>query len=96
MRFCFRAHLLRKGTTMRAEYVWDESYKAAVLETDDKKLGERIHVAKGAIDTRLQELQSDHGGTPEERQAMTDALGRLQVLRRELERRRHEAGSSNA
>ena len=81
---------------MRAEYVWDESYKAAVLETDDKKLRERIQVAKGAIDMRLQEMQMDHGGTPEERQAITDALGGLQVLRRELERRIHEAGSSNA
>jgi hypothetical protein len=81
---------------MRAEYVWDESYKAAVLETDDKKLGERTQVAKGAIDMRLQEMQMDHGGTPEERQAITDALGGLQVLRRELERRIHEAGSSNA
>jgi hypothetical protein len=81
---------------MRAEYVWDESYKAAVLETDDKKLGERIQVAKGAIDMRLQEMQMDHGGTPGERQAITDALGGLQVLRRELERRAHEAGSSNA
>jgi hypothetical protein len=73
-----------------------KSYKAAVLETDDKKLGERIHAAKGAIDMRLQELQSHHGGTPEERQAITDALGGLQVLRRELERRSQEADSSNA
>jgi hypothetical protein len=81
---------------MKADYVWDDSYKAAILETDDKKLGERIHVAKGAIDMRLQELQSDHGGTPEERQAITDALGGLQVLRRELERRSQEADSSNA
>jgi hypothetical protein len=77
---------------MRPDYVWDESYKAAVLETDDKKMGERIHVAKGAIDTRLQELQNDHGGTPEERQAITDALDGLQVL----ERRIQETGSSNA
>jgi hypothetical protein len=81
---------------MRAEYVWDEAYKAAILQTDDKKLRERIQVAKGAIDTRLHELQMDHGGTQEERQAITDALGGLQVLRRELERRSHDAGSSNA
>jgi hypothetical protein len=80
---------------MRADYVWDESYKTAVLETDDKNLGDRIHVAKGAIDARLQELQSDHGGTPKERQAITDALGGLQVLRRELERRRQDTGSSS-
>jgi hypothetical protein len=81
---------------MRADYVWEESYKAAILETDDKKLPNRLHAAKGAIDTRLQEMQTDHGGTPEERQAITDALTGLNVLRRELERRSQETGSSNA
>ena len=81
---------------MRADYVWVESYNAAVIETDDKKLPERIHVAKNAIDTRLHELQMDHGGTPEERLAITDALGGLNVLRRELERRNQETGSSKA
>jgi hypothetical protein len=81
---------------MRPDFVWDESYKAAVLETDDKKMVERIQGAKGAIEARLHELQMDHGGTPEERQAITDALGGLQVLRRELERRNQETGSSNA
>ena len=81
---------------MRADYVWDESYKAAVLETDDKKMPDRIRAAKGAIDTRLHELQMDHGGTPEERLAITDALAGLNVLRRELERRRQATGSSNA
>lgn len=81
---------------MRAGYVWDESYKAAVLETDDKKLPDCIRAAKGAIDTRLHELQTDHGGTPEERLAITDALAGLNVLRRELERRSQETGSSNA
>ncbi len=81
---------------MRADYVWDESYKAAILETDDEKLPNRLHAAKGAIDARLQEMQTDHGGTPEERQAITDALAGLNVLRRELERRSQETGSSNA
>jgi hypothetical protein len=81
---------------MRADYVWDESYKAAILETDDKKLPNRLQAAKGAIDTRLHEMQMDHGGTPEERQAITDALAALNVLRRESERRLHETGSSNA
>jgi hypothetical protein len=81
---------------MRADYVWEESYKAAILETDDKKLPNRLHAAKGAIDRRLQEMQMDHGGTPEERQALTDALAGLNVIRRELERRSQETGSSNA
>jgi hypothetical protein len=80
---------------MTADYVWVKSYESAVLETDDTHLRERLQVAKKAIDTRLQEMQMDHGGTPEERQAITDALAGLSVLRRELERRLHEAGSSN-
>jgi hypothetical protein len=54
---------------MRAEYVWDELYTAAILEADDGKLPTRIHAAKSAIDRRLQEMQKDHGGTPEEWQA---------------------------
>jgi hypothetical protein len=81
---------------MRADYVWEESYKAAILETDDKNLPNRLRAAKGAIDTRLQEMQMDHGGTPEERQAITDALAGLNILRRELETRSQAAGSSNA
>jgi hypothetical protein len=92
----FLSAFAQEGTTMRAEYVWVESYNAAVIETDDKKLRERIQVAKGAIDTRLQELQMDHGGTPEERQAITDALAGLNVLRRELERRYQDTSPNNA
>jgi hypothetical protein len=41
-------------------------YAAAILETDDTKLPNRLHVAKVAIDDRLHELQLDHGGSPEE------------------------------
>ena len=80
---------------MRADYVWKESYQAAMLETDDMKLQPRLQTAKASIDTRLHELQMDHGGTPEERQAIADALGGLNVLRRELQKRSHETGSSN-
>ena len=61
-----------------------------------KKLPNRLQAAKAAIDNRLHELQLDHGGTSEERQAITDALGGLNVLRRELQIRFHETGSSNA
>jgi hypothetical protein len=81
---------------MRADYVWHESYKAAILETDDKKLPNLLQAAKAAIDDRLHELQADHGGTAEERQAITDALGALNVLRRELQIRSHGMGSSFA
>ena len=79
---------------MRPDYVWDELYKAAVLETDDTKLADRIRAAKGAIDKRLQEILSDHGSTLEERQAISDALAAISVLRRELERRIQEDSSN--
>jgi len=81
---------------MKADYVWEEVHAAAILETDDAKLPNRLHVAKAAIDDRLHELQLDHGGSPEERQAIGDALAGLNVVRRELERRSHVEGSSNA
>ena len=74
--------------------VWEERYSAAVLETDDEKLPKRIQAAKASIDTRVHELQSDHGGTPAERHAICDALAKLNVLRRELEAR-HKRGPSN-
>ena len=45
---------------------------------------------------RIHELQTDHGGMPEELQAITDALGGLNVLRRELQIRSHETGSTSA
>lgn len=70
---------------MKADYVWEELYKASLLETDRAKLRERVHAAKAAIDDRLQELQLDHGGSPEERIAISDALAALNVLRREFQ-----------
>jgi hypothetical protein len=87
---------LREECDMKADYVWEKSYKTAILETDDKELPNRLHTAKAAIDKRLHEMQMDYGGTPEERQAIIDALTALNVLRRELEGRIREAGSSNA
>ncbi|HEX9112445.1 MAG TPA: hypothetical protein VF845_13275 [Terriglobales bacterium] len=81
---------------MQVAYAWEEQYEDAVLETDDGKLAKRLQVAKAAMDARLQELQMDHEVTPEERQAIRDALRGLDVLRRELEPRSHEMGLSKA
>ncbi len=81
---------------MRPDYVWDEVYKAARAETNESKLPNRIQAAKAAIDDRLHDLQEDHGGTPEERLAISDALAGLMFLRRELERRSSEKRSSNS
>jgi hypothetical protein len=80
---------------MRAAYVWDEPYKAAILETDDNKLPSLLRVAKAVIDKQLQDMQTDHGGTEDERQALIDALAGLNVIRREFERR-SQSGPSTA
>jgi len=72
---------------MQADSFWQELYQAAFIETDHSKLPNRVSLAKAAIDARLQELQLDHGGTSEERQAITDALAGLNILRSELEQR---------
>ena len=77
----------KRGTTMNAEFSWTEPYRAAMTETDDTSLLTRLRVAKAAIDDRLQHLRSGHGGTPDERQAIIDALSWLNVLRGELETR---------
>jgi hypothetical protein len=87
---------VEEGTTMKADYVWEQRVKAAALETDDEKLPKLIQAAKAAIDARLHELQADHGGAPDERQAISDALAGLNVLRREREARSHDKSSSNA
>jgi len=81
---------------MKADYLWQELYEAAILETDDGELLKRLPEVKATIDDRLQELQTDHGGTPEELQAISDALVGLNVLRRDLQSRSHETGSSKA
>jgi hypothetical protein len=46
---------------MSAEYIWEEVYKAALVETDVGKLPTRVQAAKAAIDNRLHELQLDQG-----------------------------------
>jgi len=74
-------------------YVWEASYQAAIIETDGKKLASRILAAKATLDARLHELQMDHGGTTEEKHAISDALAGLNGLRRELETRSPETGA---
>jgi len=67
-----------------------------LLGTDDAKLVTRLPAAKAAIDARLHDLQLNDGGTLEERQAISDALAGLNVLRRDLQARSQETGSSEA
>lgn len=66
------------------EYKWHEVYEAALLETDWSKMDGRINAAEAALHARLHEFSLNHGGTPEENQAITDAVNGLTVLRKEV------------
>jgi hypothetical protein len=61
---------------------WTDLYRAALLELDSEKLHQRIADATTAIHMRVEVLMLDSGGTPEERQALSDALRALNTLRR--------------
>jgi hypothetical protein len=63
---------------------WEKLYQAAILETDWSKIERRIQSADSAISARLHDFSVDHGGTPEEKQRIQDALSGLSVLRREV------------
>jgi len=67
-----------KFTTNRS---WQDSYAAALLETDWTKMEERVQTAETEIHKRRLVLSQDHGGTPEEREALVNALNGLRILR---------------
>jgi len=69
---------------MNLDYEWQGTYAAAVLETDRSKLSQRIAEAHTAIGARVEELNQDHQGTPEERLAIDFALNALRLLSQEV------------
>ena len=62
-------------------YSWQESYYAALLETDWTKMVALVQKAEFDIHKRRLELAKDHDGTQEEREAVVNALNGLRVLR---------------
>jgi hypothetical protein len=54
-----------------------------MLETDWTKMQERLQSAEREIHERQRVLSLDHGGTPEERQAIADALHGMMHLKTE-------------
>jgi hypothetical protein len=64
-------------------YAWYESYRAAILETDRTRMKDRLRSAELEIHERQQVLALDHGGTPEERLAILNALSSMKALRTE-------------
>jgi hypothetical protein len=75
-------NLSLEGVTM--SYVWYEYYEAVVLETDWTKMHERIQSAECKIHDRQRVLSEDHGGTPQERQAIANALNGMRTLQAEV------------
>ena len=69
---------------IKAKCGWQELYATALLETDWSKMEGRIQTAENGIRARLHEFSMNHGGTPEENQAIEDALNGLNGLRKEV------------
>jgi len=69
---------------MNLDYEWQSPYAAAVLETDRSKLSQRIAEAHTAIHARVEELNRDPQGRPEEQMAIEFALSALKLLSQEI------------
>lgn len=74
---------LSNMTVRYPRYPWEKSYEAAVLETDSSQLPARIKSAKKAINLRIKQMQKDHQGTPQEREATACALAWIEILEKE-------------
>ena len=61
-------------------YSWQQSYQAALLETDWTKMQERVQTAGSEVHKRRLALSQDCDGTPEEREALVNAMSGLRVL----------------
>jgi hypothetical protein len=66
------------------DVLWQESYKAAMLELDPVKRGQRIEAAHAAIQRRKEELTKEdrRGSCQDEQQALAEALPNLRALNR--------------
>jgi len=69
---------------IKMKYGWQELYATAVLETDWTKIERKIQAAENVIGARLHDFSLNHGGTPEENQAIVDALHGLDNLRKDV------------
>jgi len=69
---------------IKTKYGWQELYATALLETYWTKIEQKIQAAENGIEARLNEFSLNHGGTPEENQAIVDALHGLDILRKEV------------
>lgn len=67
-------------------YGWQRFYQQAIVETDPKRLPRLIQSAQAAIDARLEQLRAQQDGSSGEREAISNALNGLRVLRDEVVR----------
>jgi hypothetical protein len=65
---------------MTTSYVWQELYRAALLEVRPEQLRPRIDAAEAAIQQRLAELRQGDSSCEDERHALVDALAGLRIL----------------
>jgi hypothetical protein len=75
---------------------WQEAYRTAILETDWTRIRERIQTAESEIRKRQHVFSLDHGGTPEERQEIADALRGMESLRTDVTEWRNRKVSHDA
>ena len=59
---------------------------AGRISSTQQAHGSGAHAAKASIDARLHEMQLGNGGTTAEREAISDALSKLNLIRSELEK----------
>ena len=69
------------GSMFFLKYEWEHDHVGAILEEDNEKLTQRIDAAVAKLLARINELNSDHGGSPEELEALATAMGGLHKLR---------------
>lgn len=74
---------------MNTDYDWAKLYRRALLETDWTRIEGHIEAAERGLRARLSEFSLNHGGTPDENQAIANALNGLKVLRHDVARSRH-------
>ncbi|HTJ87804.1 MAG TPA: hypothetical protein VL349_11125 [Terriglobales bacterium] len=66
---------------MNEPKLWEELYAAAVLETDSKKIADRIDQAQDALRQRWQILHETPHANDRERRRLEDAMRTLNLIR---------------
>src|SRR6185437_7695816 len=70
-----------RETHMNEPKLWEELYAAAVLETDSKKIADRIDQAQDALRQRWQILHETPHANDRERRRLEDAMRTLNLIR---------------